>query len=349
MKIYKISQWKRDPERWERNPEIIRRVLQENQEDLRSQYAVMSLNCPPDVIEMVLKRNKNGSIVSGSASKNPNCPVYLLEEILKRGEQNWVTFNAALNPSCPVYLLEEILKRGEDDRLSRCCASNPNCPALAKINWMRATGRIEKEDPSKHIIEREEVKEDEDLKKLRDLISSNNSWYKTSQENYYTKKIARNPNTSPEILKKILEKGNDGSISWYAAGNPNCPGQALEMVLKRGKDDDVSRNAALNPNCPPEALEMVLKRGKDDYVSYYAAKNPNCPPEALEMVLKRGNDDFVSRNAAKNPNCPALAKIQWMRLTGKIGQFDPSKHIMESDEKEYKEDPDLQKLRALIK
>ena len=181
MKIYKIAQWKRDPERWERNPEIIRRVLQENQEDLRSEYAAMSLNCPPDVIEMVLKRNKNGSMVSGSAAKNPNCPAYLLEEILKIGEQNWVTYNAALNPSCPVYLLEEILKRGEDDGLSRCCAENPNCPALAKIQWMRATGRIGKEDPSKHIIEREEYKEDPDLQKLRDLIAKNNSWYKKAQ------------------------------------------------------------------------------------------------------------------------------------------------------------------------
>jgi len=67
------------------------------------------------------------------------------------------------------------------------------------------------------------------------------------------------------------------------------------------------------------------------------------------MVLKRGNNDNVSSNASKNPNCPLKAKIEWMRATGKIGQFDPSKHIMESDEKEIKEDEDLQKLRDLIK
>jgi len=67
------------------------------------------------------------------------------------------------------------------------------------------------------------------------------------------------------------------------------------------------------------------------------------------MVLNRGNGDWISQCAARNPNCPLKAKINWMRATGKIGQFDPSKHIMESDEKEIKEDPDLQKLRDLIK
>ena len=148
--------------------------------------------------------------------------------------------------------------------------------------------------------------------------------YKIAQEDkdYYTIRIASSPNTSPEILKKILEQGKDDYVSCFAAYNPNCPAYLLEMVLKRGNDDWVSWNAVSNPNCPASALEMVLKRGKNDNVSYYAVKNPNCP---------------------------ALAKINWMRATGKIGQFDPSKHIMESDEKEYKEDPDLQKLRDLIK
>ena len=164
--------------------------------------------------------------------------------------------------------------------------------------------------------------EEYDLDAIEDIQAKSNNWYKTSQENYYTSRIARDPNTSSEILKKILEQGNNDYVSW---------------------------NAARNPNCPASALEMVLKRGNDDYVSRNAAKNPNCPAQALEMVLKRGKDDWVSNNAAYNPNCPALAKIKWMQLTGRIGQFDPSKHIMESDEKEYKEDPDLQKLRALIK
>jgi len=93
---------------------------------------------------------------------------------------------------------------------------------------------------------------------------------------------------------------------------------------------------------------MVLKRENNDDVSYFAAYNPNCPAYLLEMVLKRGKNDLVSQCAAKNPNCPLKAKINWMRLTGKIEQEDPTKHIIEREEVEYKEDPDLQKLRDLI-
>ncbi len=37
---------------------------------------------------------------------------------------------------------------------------------------MQSTGKIGKEDPTKHIIEKEEIKEDKDLQKLRDMVSS---------------------------------------------------------------------------------------------------------------------------------------------------------------------------------
>ena len=215
-------------------------------------------------------------------------------------------------------------------------------------------------------------------RKFVDLLSlQNKNWYKmaqTAQEDYYTEEVAKNPNTSPEILAKILSVGNDDYVSRYAARNPNCPPEALAEVLSRGKDDYVSRHvaynpncppaslaevisrgnddvvscwAANNPNCPPEALGNVLSRGKDDNVSCWAAKNSNCPPEVLGSVLSRGNDDDVSHWASKNPNCPPLAKIKWMQATGRIEKEDPSKHIIEYDSKEGK-DEDLEKLERLI-
>jgi len=383
---------------------LLEMVLKRGNDDGVSQYAAYNKNCPAYLLEMVLKKEKY-DMVSRIAANNKNCPGSALEKILERGKDDFVSRNAASNPNCTASALEMVLKRGKDDGVSRYAAENPNCPALAKIRWMQLTGKIGKEDPSKHIIEREEIKEDEDLKKLRALISKSKNWYKKAQlneEDYYNTEIAKNPNTSPEILKKILEQGNDDWISEIAASNPNCPGSALEMVLKRGNDDWVSRSAAGNPNCTGSALEIILKRGKNDGVSQYAAynkncpayllemvlkrgkydmvsriaaNNPNCPASALEMVLKRGIDNAVSWNAAENPNCPAYlledilkigyddnvslyasrnpncpikAKIKWMMDTGKIEKEDPSKHIIEREEVEYKEDPDLQKLRALI-
>jgi hypothetical protein len=40
------------------------------------------------------------------------------------------------------------LKRGNDDGVSCNAVENPNCPPEAKIKWMQATGKIEKEDPT---------------------------------------------------------------------------------------------------------------------------------------------------------------------------------------------------------
>jgi len=41
----------------------------------------------------------------------------------------------------------------------------------AKINWMIKTGIIKKEDPKKHIIEYENIKED-DFQDLKDLLKN---------------------------------------------------------------------------------------------------------------------------------------------------------------------------------
>ena len=56
-----------------------------------------------------------------------------------------------------------------------------------------------------------------------------------SIEEFYTVEIAKDPNTSPEILKKILERGNDDEVSRLAALSPNCPIEVFKMILERGK------------------------------------------------------------------------------------------------------------------
>ena len=99
---------------------------------------------------------------------NRNCPLEILVEILKRGTDNYSQY-AARNPICPSEILVEVLERGKNDLVSYWASINPNCPIEAKINWMMKTGRILKEDPSKHIIEYEKIKED-DFQDLKDLL-----------------------------------------------------------------------------------------------------------------------------------------------------------------------------------
>ena len=66
-------------------------------------------------------------------------------------------------------ILTDILREGKDDVISRRAYKNPNCPDEAKIKWMQATGKIVKEDPIKHIIEYEKIKED-NFQDLKDLL-----------------------------------------------------------------------------------------------------------------------------------------------------------------------------------
>ncbi len=306
-------------------------------------------NTPPDILRKILERGKNDWI-SINAVCNPNCPTDILRMVLERDNDDGVSQNAALNPNCPQDVLRKILEKGGNDFVSRNAAHNPNCPADLFIKWMMDTGKIGKEDPEKHIIENDnnEEKIDEDLEKLKQLIGNKKfNLKKYAQQNYYNAEIADNPNTHPDILRKILERGKGDDVSQYAAKNINCPSDALKMVLERGKDDWVSRQAVLNSNCPPDALRMILERDKNDDISRYAVLNHNCPEDALKMVLERGKDDWVSRGAAHNSNCPSDVMIKWMQDTGQIGKEDPKKHIIDKIEEE-KIDEDLEKLKQLI-
>ncbi len=138
-------------------------------------------------------------------------------------------------------------------------------------------------------------------------------------KNYYNIETAKDSNTNPDILKKILERGKNDSVSYWAA---------------------------YHHNCPPNALRMILKRGKNDEVSWYAAENPNCPTDILKKILERGKDDNVSYNASRNLNCPISAYIKWMQDTGKIEKEDPEKHII--DKVEEKVDKDLEILKKMV-
>ena len=114
-------------------------------------------------------REEENDYVSWYAAQNPNCTPEILTEVLRRGNDDGVSCSAAENPNCPKEMLVEVLRRGKDDTVSWYAAKNPNCPPEARINWMYLTYKIAKEDPTKHIIEYEKIKED-NFQDLKDLL-----------------------------------------------------------------------------------------------------------------------------------------------------------------------------------
>ena len=156
--------------------------------NLPSYYTIevaRSPNTAPEILAKILSFRK-GDDVSWYAAENPNCPPKALAEVLTKilsGEKsNYVSWSATENPNCPPEALIEVLSRGKNDIVSNYASDNPNCPPLAKIKWMRAIGLIGKEDPKKHIIEYEEQPKDEDLEKLKQLVSYNINWYKRANK-----------------------------------------------------------------------------------------------------------------------------------------------------------------------
>ena len=126
----------------------------------------------PEILRDILREGiDRGDYISQCAASNHNCPPDILKEIFKKGNNNWVYLSAIENPNCPSEILTEILNNGKckNNLISCCAARNPNCPPEARINWMIKMGKIGKEDPSKHIIEYEEIKED-DFQDLKDLL-----------------------------------------------------------------------------------------------------------------------------------------------------------------------------------
>ena len=124
-----------------KDSKILTDILREGKDDVISRRAARNYNCPPEILAEVLRREKDDDVSHWSAS-NPNTPPEMLAEVLKRGKNNWV---------------------------SHYVSSNPNCPPESIINWMYAIGKIGKEDPKKHIIEYEKIKED-DFQDLKDLL-----------------------------------------------------------------------------------------------------------------------------------------------------------------------------------
>ena len=307
-------------------PDALRMVLKRGENDDVSRYAAENENCPPDVLYEVLKRDKD-DIVSEFAAVNPNCPPDALRMVIKRDSTEHVLGHAISNPNCPPDALAMVLDRGEDNVYSKYALINPNCPIDAKIRWMERTGKIETEDPRRHIIDYSEDKsdnnEDDGLDYLRGLISKSSKNSKRKIFNlrkakeqfpeWYNVETAKGTD-DPEVLMEILKFDRDDNVSYYAAKNPNCSPEALRMVIKNEHQHYASIAAVQHPNCPPDALHYVLISDiydPEDSVSKFAAMNENCSPETLSIVLEKGKDDATSWNAAKNPNCPpeALYKV----------------------------------------
>jgi hypothetical protein len=112
-------------------------------------------------------------------------------------------------------------------------------------------------------------------------------------------KLARNPNTPPEVLK-VLANDVYSRVRYEVAQNPNTPQETLK-VLATDEYSSVRWGVARNPNTSPETLKVLAT---DEYSSVRCevAQNPNYKKktleltstqyEALKKLVESGQDDL---------------------------------------------------------
>jgi hypothetical protein len=111
-----------------------------------------------------------------------------------------------------------------------------------------------------------------------------NTWILLANDKntFFLQQVARDLNTSPEILALLANNLANNDDHWV-----------------------VRENVATNPNTPPETLDRLVN--DDVGVRIGAAQNPNTSPETLER-LANDEDWCVRCEVAANPNAPQYIK-----------------------------------------
>lgn len=113
--------------------------------------------------------------------------------------------------------------------------------------------------------------------------------------------IARNPNTSPDVLAQLV-KTDSSHIRSTVAANPNTPISVL-VALASDNNGYVRSRVARNPNTPPDVLALLAEDDDLD-VRQAAACNPFMPLAMLERLASADGvrvRDMAARNVTTPP------------------------------------------------
>jgi hypothetical protein len=116
-----------------------------------------------------------------------------------------------------------------------------------------------------------------------------------------TRDLACNPNTSSEILGKLLEDTTDKYTPLAVLGNPNTDLVILETQFKNG-DADCLGALANNP-CLPDAMFHKLFAEQNHRINLSLSKNICCPTDILKNLAEDG-DEWLCFNVARNQRLP---------------------------------------------
>ena len=111
--------------------------------------------------------------------------------------------------------------------------------------------------------------------------------------------IAKNPNATASILRKIVTDNHLLEVNEEIASNPKCPKDVLIKLYDTNYHHEVS-SVLRNPSCPDEIKKLASQRG-DLFIRRAVVRNPKASVALLkESAQKDGvTDTFI----LANPNC----------------------------------------------
>ena len=120
--------------------------------------------------------------------------------------------------------------------------------------------------------------------------------------------VLKNPNTSPELLKKFVDINPRAyNYDWHKAElameNPNMP---IEVLSDLDKYSHLWESIAVNDSTPVSVLQkLISKCPADNYIDLISiiAINPNAPMDLLDRMFNSDSIPNLCR-LAKNTNLP---------------------------------------------
>lgn len=121
--------------------------------------------------------------------------------------------------------------------------------------------------------------------------------------------VARNPNTPPELLKRLATEYKDPALGEAVAGNPVAPPEALRAVYERWPESwQIQAKLAGNKSLPHDLAWKLMCQGSVRGVLLKEllcelGANPGVAPEILEKLVNSNNYE-VRMAVASNPSTP---------------------------------------------
>ncbi|MGV0106635.1 hypothetical protein NSTCB13_05463 [Nostoc sp. DSM 114160] len=141
-------------------------------------------------------------------------------------------------------------------------------------------------------------------------------------DGYTRDRVAENPNTPPEALRKLASKQEAGEPRIFLGRNLNTPSDVLES-LSKDRDKKVRISVAENPNTPltilqylandternvAEAATRAIREQQGEYTAEAVRKNPKTPPHVLEKLAQKD-----PQTVCQHPNTPSELFLEFSK------------------------------------